>query len=146
MREGKAKGVAFGTGVAILGAVALFALLDEARPLPPAQETAAVDVDRGTVQVPDSIIQAGRTVYDEVNCAACHSIAGVGSPRSPLDVVGERLTAEQLRLWVVDPQAIQPGVRKPAFDDLPEPEVDALVAYLQTLTTGSANQATPGRD
>lgn len=146
MRERKAKGVAFGTGVAILAAVALFSRLDDARSLPPAQETTTVAGEREPLQVPDSIIQAGHAVYEEANCAACHSIAGVGSPRSPLDGVGERLTAERIRLWIVDPQAAQPGVRKPAFDDLPEADLDALVAYLQTLKGGPATQTPPGTD
>lgn len=88
----------------------------------------------GASQVPDSVLAAGREVYVEQDCSMCHSIAGEGSPRYPLDGVGSRLDADEIRLWIVDPQEARPGVRKPAFDDLPEPEVDALVAYLQSLT------------
>lgn len=146
MRERKAQGVALGTGAVIIAAVALFARLDEARSFVPSEETAPLAAAADTLQVPDSILQAGRAVYEEESCSVCHSIAGVGSPRSPLDGVGERLTAEQIRLWIVDPQAIQPGVRKPAFDDLPVAEVDALVAYLQTLTDGPVAQSSPGTD
>lgn len=85
-------------------------------------------------QVPDSILAAGREVYEKQSCSVCHSIAGEGSPRSPLDGVGSRLDADEIRLWIVNPQEARPGVRKPAFDDLPDAEVDALVAYLQSLT------------
>jgi len=85
-------------------------------------------------QVPtDSLVARGRTVYTEQRCSACHSIAGEGSPRSPLDGVGARLNAAQIRLWIVDPQAARPGIRKPDFADLPAGEIDALVAYMQTL-------------
>jgi mono/diheme cytochrome c family protein len=85
-------------------------------------------------QVPvDSLVELGRRVYVEQRCSACHSIAGEGSPRSPLDGVGARLTAEQIRLWVVDPRAARPGVRKPDFADLPPREIDALVAFMQSL-------------
>ena len=92
------------------------------------------EAPRAAPQVPDSVLAAGREVYEEQDCSVCHSIAGEGSPRYPLDGVGSRLDADEIRLWIVDPQEARPGVRKPAFDDLPDPEVDALVAYLQSLT------------
>ncbi|MGA2264659.1 MAG: c-type cytochrome, partial [Acidobacteriota bacterium] len=34
----------------------------------------------------------GADVYAKNNCKMCHSIAGVGSPKSPLDGVGAKLT------------------------------------------------------
>src|SRR5690606_1998233 len=33
-------------------------------------------------------IARGRAVYEKQNCATCHSIAGEGNPRYPLDGVG----------------------------------------------------------
>jgi cytochrome c1 len=48
--------------------------------------------------------------------------------------VADRLAADELRLWVVDPQRMRPGVRKRSFDHLPEEDVAALVAFLETLT------------
>lgn len=143
MRETKAKGVALGTGALILGAVAVFALLQQDGPASLTNAVAAsaggANTEEGLAvqnvpQMQDSILVAGREVYEDQSCSACHSVAGEGSPRSPLDGVGDRLTADEIRLWIVDPQAAQPGVRKPAFDDLPEPDLNALVAYLQSLT------------
>lgn len=158
MREDKAKGLAFGTGAVILGAVVLFAAIQQdgtAAPDPeasPATAPSPVDVavpatgdglpTAAVEPVPapspaapaqDSLILAGAAVYDEVGCAACHSIAGEGSTRSPLDGVGARLDADEIWLWIVDPQAARPGIRKPAFDDLPTEDVDALVAFLHSL-------------
>ena len=49
-------------------------------------------------------IARGRTVYAEQRCRACHSIAGEGNTRSPLDGVGGRLTEKQIRLWSVAPR------------------------------------------
>jgi len=163
MRQSKAKGIAFGTGALILAAVALFAVLQQAdsavaiagvasegsatdagtagggveRASEGAAEQAGREASRAreeASQVPDSILAAGREVYEEQSCSVCHSIAGEGSPRSPLDGVGSRLDADEIRLWIVNPQEARPGVRKPAFDDVPDAEVDALVAYLQSLT------------
>ena len=142
MRVTKAKGVAFGTGILILGAVSLFAMLQQDGSATPGPGTVSEPgVGEGvrettppSPQVQDSVVMAGRAVYGEQSCAVCHSIAGEGSPRSPLDGVGSRLSPEEIRLWIVDPQSMRPGVPKPSFDELPEDDVDALVAYLQTLT------------
>ncbi len=134
MREKIAKGVALITGLLVVGGAFLFGALQS--PGPEAAVAGAPDArpTEERLQAPDTVLAEGRRVYDEQNCALCHSIAGEGSPRSPLDGVGDRLDAEELRLWVVDPQAVDPGVRKPAYDDLPEDEVEVLVAYLQSLT------------
>jgi hypothetical protein len=42
-------------------------------------------------------------VYAAQKCAICHSIAGVGSKKFPLAGVGTKLTADQIREWIVDP-------------------------------------------
>lgn len=137
MRQAMARGVALGIGLAMTGAVALFAVLQQGRageaPAPGTlREEPVALTSAGTV--PDTILEAGRRVYDAEGCAACHSIARVGSPRSPLDGVGSRLEEEEVRLWIVDPQAMRPGIRKPAYDDLGADRLQALVAYMMSLT------------
>jgi mono/diheme cytochrome c family protein len=133
MRERLARLAAAGTGGIVLLAVALFAGLQqegEAGTTPLGDPSAT---PQGVQTAPDTLVAMGRRLYDREGCAACHSIARVGSPRSPLDGVGSRRTAEELRLWIVDPQAMRPGIRKPAYDDLPEEEVEALVAFMASL-------------
>lgn len=78
-------------------------------------------------------IERGRQVYTQRRCQACYSIAGVGNTRYPLDGVGSRLTAEEIRKWIVAPREMNPTVRKKAYDKLPAVDLDALVAYLQSL-------------
>jgi len=133
MRERLARLAAAGTGGIVLLAVALFAGLQQEGEAgtTPFRDPAATP--QGVQTAPDTLVAMGRRLYDREGCAACHSIARVGSPRSPLDGVGSRLTAEELRLWIVDPQAMRPGIRKPAYDDLPEEEVEALVAFMASL-------------
>lgn len=75
----------------------------------------------------------GRQVYESQGCAMCHSVAGSGNRRHPLDGVGGRLSRDDIRTWIVAPQEMQPGIRKKAYDSLPKGELEALLDYLQTL-------------
>lgn len=75
----------------------------------------------------------GAEVYRAQKCQVCHSIAGVGSKRYPLDGVGTRLTEEDIRRWIVAPREMKPTVSKRAYDKLPKDDLDALVAYLKSL-------------
>lgn len=74
----------------------------------------------------------GESIYKANKCAVCHSIAGVGNKKGPLDGVGSRLTKKQLHKAVTDPT---PSKRKPAMKPyvLPDEELTALVNYLSTL-------------
>jgi mono/diheme cytochrome c family protein len=80
-----------------------------------------------------SQIARGVQVFREQKCQSCHSIAGEGSTRYPLDGVGAKLKVEDVRKWIVTPREMDPKVRKPSYEKLPKEEVDALVAYLMTL-------------
>ena len=81
----------------------------------------------------------GAAVYAEQKCSLCHSIAGKGNPRGSLDGVGKKLSADDIRQWIVDPKemaAKTKAERKPpmkAYPNLPAADLDALVAYLESL-------------
>jgi len=78
---------------------------------------------------PAAAIARGRAVYVEQRCRACHSIGGEGNTRWPLDGVSDRLTEEQIRLWIVAPQEMNSSVAKRGYR-LSEEDLGALVAYL----------------
>jgi cytochrome c2 len=78
-------------------------------------------------------VKRGTEVYREQKCQACHSIAGVGNKRYPLDDVGTKRTEDELRKWIVAPREMNPKVTKRAYDKLPKADLEALVAYLKTL-------------
>lgn len=86
-----------------------------------------------------TLVARGRTVYEEQSCARCHSVEGGGNPRSPLDGVGARRTETELRAWVTGSGAARDLLTRSAlrtkddFGELPEPELQALVAYLRSL-------------
>ena len=84
-------------------------------------------------------VEHGMKVFAASKCSMCHSIAGKGNAKGALDDVGAKLSADELRQWLVDPEAMRVKAhaeRKPlmkSFASLPKGDVDALVAYLQTL-------------
>ena len=80
----------------------------------------------------------GQQVFATQKCSICHSIAGEGNKKGPLDGVGAKLSADQIRQWITnapDMAAKAKAERKPAMKvfTLPKDELDDLVAYLQTL-------------
>ena len=80
---------------------------------------------------------AGAKVYVDQKCSVCHSIAGKGNAKGPLDDVG-KMPADDIRAWITDAKAMTEKTkapRKPVMKQysLPKGDVDALVAYLQTL-------------
>ena len=59
----------------------------------------------------------GQQVYAAQRCSMCHAIAGKWNAKNPLDDVGGRMTADEMK----------------AYPNLPAEDLDALVAYLGTL-------------
>lgn len=84
--------------------------------------------------------KAGEKVYTAQKCQVCHSIAGKGSKANPLDKVGTKLSADEIRHWIVDPTdaaAKAKSTKKPPmpakYKTLPAADLDGLVAYMQSL-------------
>jgi mono/diheme cytochrome c family protein len=80
----------------------------------------------------------GEQVYTEQKCGLCHSIGDKGNKKGPLDGVASKYTADELRQWIVDAKGMTAKTkapRKPEMKNysLAKDEVDALVAYMQTL-------------
>jgi mono/diheme cytochrome c family protein len=70
----------------------------------------------------------------------CHSLDGKGNAKGPLDGIGAKFKAEEIRQWIVAPAemaAKHNATRKPpmkAFATLPKDDLDALVAFLASKT------------
>ncbi len=96
-------------------------------------------VAAATAAAQDAKVAKGEKVYADQKCALCHSIADKGNKKGPLDGVGTKLKTDDLRQWIVDAKAMTAktsSTRKPemkSYPNLPKEDVDALVAYLQTL-------------
>ena len=73
-----------------------------------------------------------RRLLNSQGCKACHSFEGTGATRgSDLDKVGSRLTREQLRSQLVNPQHRHADGRIADFSHLQEREIAALVTFLE---------------
>jgi len=82
----------------------------------------------------------GQQLYAAQKCSMCHQVAGKGNKLSVLDGVGAKLTADQIKEWLVDPAAAAEkakSTKKPlmpkTYAKLPPADIDALVAYMQSL-------------
>jgi mono/diheme cytochrome c family protein len=76
----------------------------------------------------------GQNVYTAQHCSMCHSIAGKGNPKTPLDDVGSKLTAEEMKKYIANPKSVKADSKMKPYSTLPAEDLEALVAYLQTLT------------
>jgi mono/diheme cytochrome c family protein len=88
----------------------------------------------------DDPVKKGEQVYTAQKCSLCHSIAGKGSKTNPLDGVGKKLSADDIKQWITHPNeaaAKAKSTKKPPMPDkygkLPAADIDALVAYMQSL-------------
>ncbi len=71
-------------------------------------------------------------VYNQM-CIACHSLAQQGGAVGPaLDGIGDRMTMEEIEVWLQDPAAVRPGTAMPKLP-LSEQDIRELAAFLSTL-------------
>jgi mono/diheme cytochrome c family protein len=82
----------------------------------------------------------GQQVYAAQKCQMCHAIAGKGNKANPLDGVGTKLSAADTKAWIVTPVEMSAKIKStkkppmPAkYGKLPAADLDAMVAYLQSL-------------
>ena len=86
-----------------------------------------------------ALIERGMKVYVEQKCSVCHSIDGKGNAKGPLDSVGLKLSAAEIREWLVHPAEMTKktnALRKPpmrAYPNLAKEDLDAVVAYMLSL-------------
>ena len=137
MRETVAWAVCLFTVAVIVVLAHLFAQKHNSQISSPVQAQAVTPM--ASPVVPSDVVR-GREVYSAEGCSSCHAIAGAGNPRNPLDGVGARQTALELREWITGTgsaiEQLSPAVvrRKQRYQELPEADLTALVAYLTTLT------------
>jgi mono/diheme cytochrome c family protein len=84
-------------------------------------------------------VEKGMKVFTEQKCSLCHSVAGKGNPKGPIEEGVAKFSADEIREWLVHPQTMRDKTgadRKPpmkAFATLPKDDLDSLVAYLVSL-------------
>jgi len=82
----------------------------------------------------------GEAVYGAQKCMTCHAISGKGNKNNPLDGIGAKLSADEIRHWIVDPvdaATKAKSTKKPPmparYAKLPADDINNLVAYMQSL-------------
>ncbi|PKM08895.1 MAG: hypothetical protein CVV14_02225 [Gammaproteobacteria bacterium HGW-Gammaproteobacteria-4] len=143
MRERLARWLAVATGMLLLMLAA--ALAGWQNRVPTERTRAARDASSDAREPAaaaaslSALAARGQAIYRAQGCARCHAVADIGNPRSPLDGVGLRRDASQLRQWITaDPavaEALSARTRalKSGYKTLSPGDLDALVAYLQSL-------------
>jgi len=103
--------------------------------LAPAPAPAATPA--ATPATPADRLAAGRDAFERLGCLRCHSIAGRGSPASPLDGIGQRRDPASIRDWVLGTGdakgALSANVLRAKARAQGDPDLDALVDYLGQL-------------
>lgn len=80
----------------------------------------------------------GEQLFAEQKCTLCHSVGDKGNKKGALEGVASKLSAAELREWITDAKGMTAKTKAPRKPEmkaysLPKEDVDALVAYLQTL-------------
>lgn len=143
--------IAIGISVLVIGLLATLALAfarsqnrsalrDVAQPAAALEATAPTPAPTSREAAGETADSArGRVVFREQTCERCHSVAGVGSPRYPLDGVGSRRTPVELRAWtiaaaiVADSLSPSAARAKRGYAELPAVDMNALLRYLASL-------------
>jgi mono/diheme cytochrome c family protein len=91
----------------------------------------------------DAKAQQGAALFSAQKCTMCHSVAGKGNPKGPLDNVAGKSKAEHIRQWLTDPEGMRTkanATRTPAMKPmkLSADQIDALVAYLTSVKSDKA--------
>jgi nitric oxide reductase subunit C len=85
--------------------------------------------------LPDkSQIQLGKDIYEKNRCDLCHKIGDKGAAVGPeLTHVGSKRDFLWLAKQIKDPRVHKPDAQMPAFPQISEGEIRALVNYLMSL-------------
>jgi len=74
----------------------------------------------------------GGKVFAAQKCSLCHSIKGNGGDEA-LDGVGSRIRPDDFKKRLKSPKEAKAGSEMKAYPNLPEKDINDLIAYLMTL-------------
>ena len=78
-------------------------------------------------------VEAGKAVYAAQKCKLCHSIAGEGNTKWPLDGVGKKLSADEIVKWTKTPKEMDAKTTMKAYPNISQKDMDDLTAYMLSL-------------
>jgi cytochrome c oxidase subunit 2 len=89
-------------------------------------------------------VAVGRNIFEKTSCINCHAIAGTVAngrfgpdlthlmSRDTIAAGAASNTHDNLKLWILNPEAIKPGSLMPAMN-LSEADLESVTAYLESL-------------
>jgi ubiquinol-cytochrome c reductase cytochrome b subunit len=108
---------------------------------PYSPERSAPSLARSSAVVADPRIAHGKSIFLHNGCVGCHGIKGNGSGMGPALIgVTKKFSAEQIAALLHTPNARMKAAGMPALNE-PQPEIEALIAYLGALGTPAASVA-----
>jgi cytochrome c oxidase subunit 2 len=90
----------------------------------------------------ETVAEQGRQVFEDNGCIGCHAIGGMGTAAGPAlsnfanrEVIAGYLenNNENLEAWIRDPESMKQGNNMPAFPQMSDEDMEALIAYLRSL-------------
>jgi len=75
----------------------------------------------------------GKKLYAEKKCQMCHSIAGVGNKKNPLDGVGSKLKPEEIEKWIQSPKEMKADSKMKAYPEITGKALEDLTAYMLSV-------------
>lgn len=88
----------------------------------------------------DAALARGSKVYVWQRCGKCHSLDGRNPKLRSLGGIGTRITAEEIRLWIVDPVDMASKTEPPhkatmkSYAKIAKTDLAALVTFLAAST------------
>jgi ubiquinol-cytochrome c reductase cytochrome b subunit len=96
-------------------------------------ELSAASLAAANVALADPLAAKGKTIFEAQSCNACHGDGGVGTAAAPALIgVGAKYPSDQLAQLLKHPNKKMTAGGMPAVD-LPDGDLKALIAYLQSL-------------
>ncbi|MGB2627307.1 MAG: cytochrome c oxidase subunit II [Candidatus Acidiferrum sp.] len=93
---------------------------------------------------PSEAVATGRAIFEKTACINCHAVSGTVAngrfgpdlthlmSRDTIAAGAAANTGENLKLWILNPEAIKPGSLMPAMN-LRDEDLHAVVTYLESL-------------
>jgi len=81
----------------------------------------------------DDATTKGKAAFAAQKCSMCHAIEGKGNKNMPLDGVGSKLSADEIKKWIVSPKEMKADTKMKAYPSLSAEDLASLVAYLSSL-------------
>lgn len=142
MREKWARRIAFLTGLLVMLLAIMFATIQNPEKISAStksdEQSQAIEAKK-VISLDIELIETGRQIFKQKNCFRCHSIAGAGNPRYPLDGVGASYNTNELRDWIIGADNVRDMLPahvfklKQSYSELSDDDLKSLIEYLQSL-------------